>query len=78
MKTAVSLPDDLFEQAERLARRLRKSRSRLYAEAVREYMTRHDPDAITATLDQVYGENGLHDDPFVAAAAERALHQVDW
>ena len=78
MKTAVSLPDDLFEQAERLARRLRKSRSRLYAEAVREYVTRHDPDAITATLDQVYRENGLQADPFVAAAAERALHQVDW
>ncbi|MFL5301088.1 MAG: ribbon-helix-helix protein, CopG family, partial [Anaeromyxobacteraceae bacterium] len=51
MKTAISLPDDLFEQAERLARRLDKSRSELYREAVAEYVARHDPEAITAALD---------------------------
>ena len=41
MKTAVSIPNDLFEGAERLARRTRRSRSRLFSDALREYLTHH-------------------------------------
>ena len=48
MKTAVSIPDDLFEQAERLARRVGATRSGLYSRAVREYVARHAPDEVTA------------------------------
>src|SRR5262245_46629123 len=66
MKTAISLPDDLFEQAERLARRLRKSRSRLYREAVTEYVARHDPDEITAAMDAVAGELNTQPDAFTS------------
>jgi metal-responsive CopG/Arc/MetJ family transcriptional regulator len=43
MKTAVSIPDEVFESAERLARRMKKSRSRLFSDAVREYVARHTP-----------------------------------
>ena len=50
MKTAISLPEDIFVQADRLARRLRKSRSQLYREAVAEYLARHDPDALEKTV----------------------------
>ena len=43
MKTAISIPDDVFEEAERLARRMGKSRSRLYQHALAEYVARHAP-----------------------------------
>lgn len=42
MKTAVSLPDELFERIERCARRLKLTRSGLLAEAAREYLAQHD------------------------------------
>lgn len=38
MKVAISLPDPVFRDAETLARRLRKSRSKLYAEAIADYV----------------------------------------
>jgi metal-responsive CopG/Arc/MetJ family transcriptional regulator len=78
MKTAVSLPTPLFESADRLARRLKKSRSRLYSEAVAEYLERHDPDAITAALDELYGSVEFPTDEFVQAAGQRVLRSTDW
>jgi len=54
MKTAVSLPDDLFRQAESTARRLRVSRSELYAKALAEFLERQDAKAITEHLNDVY------------------------
>jgi hypothetical protein len=58
MKTAISLPDPVFRSAERLAARMGVSRSELYCRALRELLDRHDPAAITARLDAVYGEGG--------------------
>ena len=55
MKTAISIPDDLFAAAERLAQRLGMSRSQLYRTALTAYLERHDEDEITARLDQVHG-----------------------
>ena len=54
MKTAVSLPDPLFEAADRLAKQLGKSRSQLYAEAVREYLDKHPEEDITQRLNEIY------------------------
>jgi len=48
MKTAVSIPDEVFESAERLARRTKKSRSQVFSDALREYVARHAPDEVTA------------------------------
>jgi predicted transcriptional regulator len=47
MKTSISIPDDVFERAERLARRTKKSRSRLFSGAVSEYVDRHAPENVT-------------------------------
>ncbi|HVE87283.1 MAG TPA: hypothetical protein VND93_30715 [Myxococcales bacterium] len=77
MKTAISVPDGLFKRAERLARRLKKSRSQLYQEAVTEYLERHDPDAITAAINRAAESLESAPDPFVAGAARRVLHAVD-
>jgi predicted transcriptional regulator len=78
MKTAISLPDAIFRDAERLARRLKKSRSRLYQEAVAEYLARHEPEAITVALDRAVAEVGAGPDPFTAAAARRLLGGSEW
>lgn len=78
MKTAVSLPDDLFEEAERLARRLKKPRSRLYSEAVREYVARRDPKLVTTKLNEVVKAVGRRRDVFTTAAARLTLERVDW
>ena len=73
MKTAISVPDRVFREADRLAKRLKKSRSELYSEAVAEYLGRHAPDAITAALNDVCDAAGAEDDGFVAEASRRAL-----
>ncbi len=78
MKTAVSLPDDLFRGAERQARRTKKSRSQLYAEALSEYLARHAPDEVTAAINRVIEKLHEPSDPFVSAAARRVLEQSEW
>jgi metal-responsive CopG/Arc/MetJ family transcriptional regulator len=78
MKTAISLPDDVFQAAEREARRTRKSRSQLYAEALSEYLDRHAPAEVTEAMNQVVDEVGGASDPFVAEAARRVLERTEW
>lgn len=78
MKTAVSIPDDVFEGAERLARRTKKSRSRLFSDAVREYVARHASEDVTEAMDRVCGELGNPKDRFVSSAARRILERSEW
>jgi hypothetical protein len=53
MKTAISIPDRVFRDAERLAERLKKSRSQMYSEAVADYVIRHEPDSVTEQINAV-------------------------
>lgn len=79
MKVAVSIPDEIFKGAERLVTRNKTSRSRLYSDALREYIARHSPDRVTEAMNQVCDQ--LDDDtvdPFVAAAARRTLSASGW
>lgn len=76
MKTAVSIPNSVFLAADALARRLRKSRSRLYAEAVAEYLDRHAPDAMRAALDESYRD--AVPDPAMTALTIDALRKLPW
>lgn len=78
MKTAVSLPDEVFRAAERHGRRTRKSRSQLYAEAIAEYLSRHAPDEITEAMNQVVAQLATPTDAFVAAASRRVLAHTEW
>jgi len=78
MKTAISLPNDVFEKAERLARKVRKSRSQLYSEAILEYVARHSPDEVTEALDRAIEEIGEPEDKFVSQASKRILELVEW
>ena len=78
MKTAVSIPDDVFEEAERLARRTRKSRSQLFSDALKEYVARHASEEVTDAMDRVCAELGEPTDEFVQSAARRVLERSDW
>ena len=78
MKTAVSIPDDVFEGAERLARRSKKSRSRLFSDALREYVARHAPEDVTNAMDRACAELQTPTDEFVSAAARRILEKSEW
>ena len=78
MKTAVSVPDDVFEGAERLAQREGRSRSEVYSAALREYVARHDPDDVVDALDRVVAEVGEGIDPFVTASGRRTLESSEW
>ena len=78
MKTAVSIPDDVFRGAERLARRTKKSRSQLYSEAVREYVARHASEEVTEAMNRVCGQLGNQKDPFLMLAARRTLERSEW
>lgn len=55
MKTAVSIPDALFDHAEQLADRLGFNRSELYAKALASYIAAHGDDPVTAKLDEIAG-----------------------
>jgi predicted transcriptional regulator len=78
MKTAISLPDAIFRDAERLAKRLKKSRSKLYTEAVVEYVARHEPEAITEAMNEVAAKLGTRPDEFAKAAARNVLGRSEW
>lgn len=78
MKTAVSIPDDVFEKVERLARREKRSRSEVFSAALREYVARHAPDEVTEALNRVCDDVGDETDEFVAAAARRILERQEW
>lgn len=73
MKTAISLPDALFEAAEALAERLGVSRSQLYARAVEEYLAKHRDQDITARLNDVYGEEDSGLDPALHRSQARSV-----
>jgi antitoxin MazE6 len=78
MKTAISLPDEVYREAEAYARRTKKSRSQLYSEALSEYLARHSPDAVTEAMDRVVDELGARVDPFVSEASRRTMERVEW
>jgi predicted transcriptional regulator len=78
MKTAISIPDAVFTRAERLKRRLGKSRSQLYAEAIAEYVRRHDTAEVTESWNRVCDEPEAGVDPDLHAAALRVLEDTEW
>jgi predicted transcriptional regulator len=78
MKTAVSIPDEVFARAERFAKQARRSRSEVYSAALREYVARHAPEDVTDAMNRVCAEIDTTPDPLVAAAGRRALERSEW
>jgi metal-responsive CopG/Arc/MetJ family transcriptional regulator len=78
MKTAVSVPDDVFEKIERIARRSRRSRSEVFSAALREYAARHAPDEVTESMNRVCDDLVKQSDAFVSEAARRVVEKSEW
>ena len=78
MKTAISIPDELFEAADRAAKMLEVSRSELYATAVLEYVNRHRNKDITEKLDEVYASNDSSVDPNLTNVQLKLLSKEKW
>lgn len=78
MKVAVSIPDEVFAEAEELASELQTSRSELYARAIAEYVGTHAPERVTAAMDSAVEAVGGKAEPFVDAAARQVLSQTEW
>jgi metal-responsive CopG/Arc/MetJ family transcriptional regulator len=78
MKIAVSIPDDVFAEAESLAKQLKASRSEIYSRALGEFLGRHAPDRVTEQMNQVIASVAEEADPFGQRAARRVLRRVEW
>jgi len=82
MKTAVSIPDDVFEKGEKAAQRLKMSRSELYAKAVEAYVDAHTPDAVTdswdAMLAEMTPEEVKEDLALVRSSARQTMKRNPW
>jgi metal-responsive CopG/Arc/MetJ family transcriptional regulator len=78
MKTAISLPDELFASAEALAERLGVSRSSLYATAVAEFLAKHQARKVTDRLNTLYSEESSSLDPRLARAQHRTAAPSEW
>ena len=80
MKTAISIPDEVFKRAERVAKRMKKSRSELYSDALAEYLNKREPSEVTSAIDAVLDaekqEDASHN--FVAESARRLLEGSEW
>lgn len=78
MKTAISIPDEIFDAAEELARKLEVSRSELYARAVAAFVERQRRENVTARLDAVYAVEDEGLDPALERLQHEALPREDW
>jgi metal-responsive CopG/Arc/MetJ family transcriptional regulator len=77
MKAAVSIPDDVFAEADRLAKQLKTSRSQLYSRALKEFLARHAPDQVTDAMNRVCDDVASSDD-FVQRAGRRVVRKIEW
>jgi metal-responsive CopG/Arc/MetJ family transcriptional regulator len=78
MKTAISLPDPLFAEAEQVAKRLRMSRSKLYATAIAQFLKQHGSREVTERLNEVYTQEKSQLDPVLHVLQLQSLPREDW
>ena len=78
MKTAISVPDEIFELSEQLAKKLKVSRSKIFAMGVKKLAEEHDDDQVTARLDEFYSKEKAEIDPVVMKMAVLSLPKDEW
>lgn len=78
MKTAISLPDSVFQEAEALAQQLGLSRSELYAKALQAYLKKYNRHQILLKLNQVYSQESSDLDPEMTQMQVMSLPHEDW
>ena len=78
MKTAISLPDPVFREAEALAQQLGMSRSELYTNALKSYLEKHNRTQRLKQLNQIYTQESSDLDPAMAKMQFMSLPTEDW
>lgn len=78
MKTAISVPSDIFELSERLAKKLKVSRSAVFAMGVKKLGEQYDDDDLIARINAVCDEVDTSLDPFWKAAQSKILPKDKW
>lgn len=78
MKTAISIPDDVFEHAERAAKRLGVSRSELFTRAVREYLGASRDASVTASYDEAFAADDDELQEFRRETTRQELLSIEW
>jgi len=78
MKVAISIPDLVFKRADQVAKRLKKSRSQFYAEAVAEYAEKYDPNEVTEAYNRLADEMTDEDLEMVRENSRRILKRIEW
>lgn len=78
MKTAISLPNDLFEEAEAAAKEMGLSRSKLMQAALEEFLSRRRAEDVTRRLNKSYAEHPAEPDPFLETLAIEAMKRTEW
>jgi metal-responsive CopG/Arc/MetJ family transcriptional regulator len=78
MKTAISLPDLVFTEAEALAERLGISRSELYAKALQAYLRKYNRQQILSELNRVYADESAEVDSLLSTMQFMSLPREDW
>lgn len=78
MKTAISIPDPLFESAENVAKKLGISRSELYTKAVASFLESYEQTAITKTLNEVYAQSDSGLEPVLAKIQSVSIGKEQW
>lgn len=78
MKTAISIPDSVFDAAEKYASRVGVSRSQLYTKAVKEFLKEHQSEAVTKKLNEVYSEESSCLDHTYQNLQYSSLHKDEW
>ena len=78
MKTAISIPDEVFTQAEKFAHGHSMTRSALFTVAVDEYIHHHREENVTQKLDQVYATENSSLDPVFARLQSLSLPKEEW
>ncbi|MDQ3323427.1 MAG: hypothetical protein M3525_13500 [Acidobacteriota bacterium] len=78
MKTAISVSDDVFELSEKLAKKLKVSRSKVFALGVQKLAEEHDDNEVTARLNEFYEKERAEIDPVIMKMAALSLPKEEW
>jgi len=78
MKTAISIPDSLFQVAEKAAKRMGLSRSRLYVNAVQAYLKNHPDNDVTEKLNRIYTKESSSLEPVISKIQSSSIEPEEW
>jgi metal-responsive CopG/Arc/MetJ family transcriptional regulator len=78
MKTAISIPDEIYQSADQLAKRLGMSRSELYSKAVSFFIEAHQNEEVTRALDKIYDKETSEIDPVIGVMQLKSMPKEEW